>query len=164
VASPEWQAKLKTIIPSYGTKLNGNVAATEQELEYTSHVLQLQYVKPQAAEAAPQAELKPQAESKPVADIALCKSKTVTTLPGNEGTRAHSRSEAVTRLFLTYYRLSDSLICLPHPIFHVDVFRRIDHNRQLAVVAQQTVITQIRGHKFLLFYRPGRPSWSIPER
>jgi malate dehydrogenase (quinone) len=25
VASPEWQAKLKTIIPSYGTKLNGNV-------------------------------------------------------------------------------------------------------------------------------------------
>jgi malate dehydrogenase (quinone) len=32
-------------------------------------VLQLQYVKPQAA--APQAELKPQAESKPVADIAL---------------------------------------------------------------------------------------------
>lgn len=71
VSSPEWQAKLKTIIPSYGTKLNGNVEATEQELEYTSRVLQLQYVKPQAADAAPQAELKPQAESKPVADIAL---------------------------------------------------------------------------------------------
>lgn len=71
VSSPEWQAKLKTIIPSYGTKLNGNVEATEQELEYTSRVLQLQYVKPQAADAAPKAELKPQAESKPVADIAL---------------------------------------------------------------------------------------------
>jgi len=72
VASPEWQAKLKTIIPSYGTKLNGNVDATEQELEYTSRVLQLQYVKPQAAaDAAPKAELKPQAENKPVADIAL---------------------------------------------------------------------------------------------
>ena len=71
VSSPEWQAKLKTIIPSYGTKLNGNVDATEQELEYTSRVLQLQSVKPQAADAAPQAELKPQAENKPVADIAL---------------------------------------------------------------------------------------------
>ena len=71
-ASPEWQAKLKTIIPSYGTKLNGNVDATEQELEYTSRVLQLQYVKPQAAaDAALKAELKPQAENKPVADIAL---------------------------------------------------------------------------------------------
>ncbi|MGG1954798.1 hypothetical protein [Enterobacter cloacae] len=34
--------------------------ATEQELEYTSRVLQLQYVKPQAADAAPKAELKPQ--------------------------------------------------------------------------------------------------------
>ena len=34
----------ETIIPSYGTKLNGNVDATEQELEYTSRVLQLQYV------------------------------------------------------------------------------------------------------------------------
>ncbi|KAI3489330.1 hypothetical protein L1887_46375 [Cichorium endivia] len=71
VASPEWQAKLKTIIPSYGTKLNGNVSATEQELEYTSRVLQLQYIKPQAADAAPKAELKPQPENKPVADIAL---------------------------------------------------------------------------------------------
>jgi malate dehydrogenase (quinone) len=73
VASPEWQAKLKTIIPSYGTKLNGNVAATEQELEYTSRVLQLKYEKPQAADVAPQAQpqAKPQPESKPVADIAL---------------------------------------------------------------------------------------------
>ncbi len=73
VASPEWQAKLKTIIPSYGTALNGNVEATEQELEYTSRVLQLKYEKPQAPDAAPQPEAQAtsQPESKPVADIAL---------------------------------------------------------------------------------------------
>jgi malate dehydrogenase (quinone) len=44
------------------------VAATEQELEYTSHVLQLQYVKPQAAGAEGGAEA---SANKPVADIAL---------------------------------------------------------------------------------------------
>lgn len=75
VASPEWQAKLKTIIPSYGTKLNGNVEATEQELQYTSDVLGLKYDKPQAADEAPKPQLKPQAppqpEQKTVADIAL---------------------------------------------------------------------------------------------
>ncbi len=75
VASPEWQAKLKTIIPSYGTKLNGNVEATEQELQYTSDVLGLKYDKPQAADEAPKPQLKPQAppqpEQKAVADIAL---------------------------------------------------------------------------------------------
>ncbi|MEG1212348.1 MAG: malate dehydrogenase (quinone) [Leclercia sp.] len=73
VASPEWQAKLKTIIPSYGTSLNGNIDATEQELEYTSRVLQLKYDKPQTPDVAPAAEpqAKPLAESKPVADIAL---------------------------------------------------------------------------------------------
>lgn len=43
VATPEWQAKLKEIIPSYGTKLNGNVAATEKELSETSRILQLDY-------------------------------------------------------------------------------------------------------------------------
>ena len=37
----EWNAKLKEIIPSYGTKLNGNVAATHQELTYTSQSLKL---------------------------------------------------------------------------------------------------------------------------
>ncbi|TCW00142.1 malate dehydrogenase (quinone) [Biostraticola tofi] len=41
-ATPEWQAKLKAIIPSYGQKLNGNVEATENELEATSRVLQLE--------------------------------------------------------------------------------------------------------------------------
>ena len=43
VATPEWQAKLKEIIPSYGQKLNGNVAATEKELGETSRILQLDY-------------------------------------------------------------------------------------------------------------------------
>ena len=75
VASPEWQAKLKTIIPSYGTKLNGNVEATEQELQYTSEVLGLKYDKPQVADEAPKPQLKsqaqPQPEQKAVADIAL---------------------------------------------------------------------------------------------
>lgn len=75
VASPEWQAKLKTIIPSYGTRLNGNVAATEQELQYTSEVLGLKYDKPQVADEAPKPQLKPQAQPQPeqkaVADIAL---------------------------------------------------------------------------------------------
>ena len=75
VASSEWQAKLKTIIPSSGTKLNGNVEATEQELQYTSEVLGLKYDKPQVADEAPKPQLKPQAQPQPeqkaVADIAL---------------------------------------------------------------------------------------------
>ncbi|WP_075182500.1 malate:quinone oxidoreductase [Pantoea sp. 1.19] len=49
VQTPAWQSKLKTIIPSYGTKLNGNVAATEHELAETSRVLQLDYQPMQAA-------------------------------------------------------------------------------------------------------------------
>lgn len=75
VASPEWQAKLKTIVPSYGTKLNGNIEATEQELQYTSDVLGLKYDKPQVVDEAPKPQLKPQAQPQPahkaVADIAL---------------------------------------------------------------------------------------------
>ena len=47
--SMEWQAKLKTMIPSYGRKLNGNVAATEKELAETSRVLQLEYTPTSAA-------------------------------------------------------------------------------------------------------------------
>ncbi|EMN3921022.1 malate dehydrogenase (quinone) [Citrobacter farmeri] len=73
VSTPQWQAKLKTIIPSYGTKLNGNVEATQQELQYTSEVLGLKYDKQQVAESLPTPQLKPQAqpERKAVADIAL---------------------------------------------------------------------------------------------
>ncbi|MGP6489777.1 malate dehydrogenase (quinone) [Duffyella gerundensis] len=43
MTSPEWQAKLKTLIPSYGQKLSGNVAATEHVLATTSRILQLDY-------------------------------------------------------------------------------------------------------------------------
>lgn len=75
VASPEWQAKLKTIVPSYGTKLNGNIEATEQELQYTSDILGLKYDKPQVVDEAPKPQLKPQVQPQPahkaVADIAL---------------------------------------------------------------------------------------------
>ncbi|ENA1777890.1 malate dehydrogenase (quinone) [Yersinia ruckeri] len=42
VASAEWQAKLKEIIPSYGQKLNGNVEMANHILRYTSSVLQLE--------------------------------------------------------------------------------------------------------------------------
>ncbi|CCP01222.1 malate dehydrogenase (acceptor) [Erwinia amylovora Ea644] len=43
MATPQWQSKLKAIIPFYGQKLNGNVAATEKELAETSRILQLDY-------------------------------------------------------------------------------------------------------------------------
>ena len=67
----KWQATLKAIVPSYGRKLNGDVAATERELQYTSEVLGLKYDKPQAADSTPKPQLKPQPVQKEVADIAL---------------------------------------------------------------------------------------------
>ncbi|WP_413530034.1 malate dehydrogenase (quinone) [Rahnella inusitata] len=75
VATPEWQAKLKEIIPSYGTQLNGNVAATEKELGDTSRVLMLDNPQPKAVEPAPAADNssapKQGQEQKQVADVAL---------------------------------------------------------------------------------------------
>jgi malate dehydrogenase (quinone) len=75
VSTPEWQAKLKEIIPSYGTELNGNVAATEKELGDTSRVLMLDNPQPKAAEPAPAADNssapKKGEEQKQVADVAL---------------------------------------------------------------------------------------------
>lgn len=71
VSSPQWQATLKAIVPSYGRKLNGDVAATERELQYTSEVLGLKYDKPQAVDSTPKLQLKPQLVQKEVADIAL---------------------------------------------------------------------------------------------
>ena len=71
VSSPHWQATLKAIVPSYGRKLNGDVAATERELQYTSEVLGLKYDKPQAADSTPKPQLKPKPVQKEVADIAL---------------------------------------------------------------------------------------------
>ncbi|WQG58514.1 malate dehydrogenase (quinone) [Pseudomonas sp. RTB3] len=74
VATPEWQAKLHQIVPSYGTKLNDSPEAVAKEWAYTAGVLQLtpppaipQMAAPKATEAA-----KPAAEpSKPASDLAL---------------------------------------------------------------------------------------------
>jgi len=48
-SSFEWQTKLKAMIPSYGQKLNGNVAATEKEMAETCRILQLEYTPASAA-------------------------------------------------------------------------------------------------------------------
>ncbi|EHD20721.1 MULTISPECIES: malate dehydrogenase (quinone) [Brenneria] len=44
VATPEWQAKLKEIIPSYGQTLDGNIELTNKIRSYTSSALQLNYI------------------------------------------------------------------------------------------------------------------------
>ncbi len=71
VSSLKCEATLKAIVQSYGRKLNGDVAATERELQYTGEVLGLNYDKPQAADGTPKPQLKPQPVQKEVADIAL---------------------------------------------------------------------------------------------
>ena len=74
VASPEWQAKLHQIVPSYGTKLNGDPDRVAKEWAYTAEVLQL--TPPPAIPAATHtatpadAQAKP-APSNPAADMAL---------------------------------------------------------------------------------------------
>lgn len=74
VASPEWQAKLKEIIPFLGVKLDGNVEASDEELHYTSRVLGLKCDESPLADATPPVR-KPShvvpAENEPAADIAL---------------------------------------------------------------------------------------------
>ncbi|HBQ0421004.1 malate dehydrogenase (quinone) [Klebsiella aerogenes] len=71
VQTPAWQAKMKEIVPSYGMRLDGNPAAIEQALAWTSEVLGLHYEPTTAADEVPQAELKPLTGGKPMADIAL---------------------------------------------------------------------------------------------
>ncbi|MFJ4154106.1 malate dehydrogenase (quinone) [Pseudomonas sp. NPDC089752] len=71
VATPEWQAKIKEIVPSYGTKLNDSAAATQQEWNYTAEILQLE--KPPVIDQSvgtATAVSKP-VESKPENDMAL---------------------------------------------------------------------------------------------
>jgi malate dehydrogenase (quinone) len=72
VATPEWQAKIHQIVPSYGTKLNESPAAVQQEWNYTAEVLQLG--KPPVLDpsvgTSTTAPGKP-AESKPASDMAL---------------------------------------------------------------------------------------------
>ena len=74
VATPEWQAKLHQIVPSYGTKLNGDPDRVAQEWAYTAEVLQL--TPPPAIPAAthtatPAAAPAKPAPSNPAADMAL---------------------------------------------------------------------------------------------
>ncbi|EPZ4751414.1 malate dehydrogenase (quinone) [Klebsiella quasipneumoniae] len=71
VNSPEWQTRLKAIIPTYGIRLDGNPAEIEKALAWTSEVLELKYEPAAAMDEAPQAELKPLSGGKPIADIAL---------------------------------------------------------------------------------------------
>ncbi|MEB5725332.1 malate dehydrogenase (quinone) [Raoultella ornithinolytica] len=71
VQSAAWQAKLKEIVPSYGLRLDGNPAAIEQVLAWTSEVLQLHYEPVAVVDQVPLAELKPLSGDKPMADIAL---------------------------------------------------------------------------------------------
>ncbi|WP_028694641.1 malate dehydrogenase (quinone) [Pseudomonas cremoricolorata] len=73
VATPEWQAKLHQIVPSYGTKLNDSAAAVQKEWNYTAEVLQLEKppVIDQSVETAPaDAPAKP-AKNDPARDMAL---------------------------------------------------------------------------------------------
>ncbi|KFD00977.1 malate:quinone oxidoreductase [Rahnella aquatilis CIP 78.65 = ATCC 33071] len=75
-ASAEWQAKFREIIPSYGTKLNGNIEATEKELLETSRILQLETPSMITTPVADVVQLRPldvQAKQEPKhpADIAL---------------------------------------------------------------------------------------------
>ena len=73
--SPEWQSRIHAIVPSYGQKLNGNVALTQQVWDDTAATLQL--TKPpviQMPAAAPTATAKPaepQREASPQHDMAL---------------------------------------------------------------------------------------------
>jgi malate dehydrogenase (quinone) len=77
VATPEWQAKLHQIVPSYGTKLNTSPEAVAKEWAYTAEVLQLtpppavnglgQAAAPKAPVTAPATKR----ESNPAADMAL---------------------------------------------------------------------------------------------
>lgn len=41
VATPEWQAKIRQIVPSYGTKLNDSPERVQQSWNYTAEILQL---------------------------------------------------------------------------------------------------------------------------
>ena len=71
VATPEWQAKIKQIVPSYGTKLNDSAAATQKEWNYTAEVLQLE--KPPVIDESVGTTVAPSqpVESKPENDMAL---------------------------------------------------------------------------------------------
>ena len=69
VASPEWQAKIRQIVPSYGTRLNDDPQRVYQELASTSEHLQLT-PPPQIGTPAPAAVPAETGTVKPVPDMA----------------------------------------------------------------------------------------------
>ncbi|WP_039058729.1 malate dehydrogenase (quinone) [Enterobacter sp. Bisph1] len=73
-ASEAWQTKLKQIIPSFGTELNGNIAAADEELRYTSEILGLKCDESLVADVTPPVRkptTQPHNDGETVADIAL---------------------------------------------------------------------------------------------
>jgi hypothetical protein len=48
---------------------------------------------------------------------------------------------AVYRFALAYNGITDGFVCFPDSVFHFDVIWRVDHDWQLAVVAQHRIIT-----------------------
>ncbi len=71
--SPEWQSKIRSIVPSFGQKLNGNTALTQQVWDDTAATLQL--TKPPVIQMpqneAKVMEAKPAQETSPQHDMAL---------------------------------------------------------------------------------------------
>lgn len=73
-ASAAWQTKLKEIIPSFGTQLNGNIEAADAELRYTSEILGLKCDESLVADVTPPVQkptTQPHNDGETVADIAL---------------------------------------------------------------------------------------------
>ncbi|MDX6041071.1 malate dehydrogenase (quinone) [Scandinavium lactucae] len=73
VTSAAWQEKLRSVVPTYGSRLSGDPQAIQQTLAHTSEVLGLRYEAetPVDPVPAPQFTATPRMELKPVADIAL---------------------------------------------------------------------------------------------
>lgn len=71
VATPEWQAKIRQIVPSYGTKLNDSPEQVQQSWNYTAEVLQLTPPPVINAAAIPAAAKDKPLESKAARDMVL---------------------------------------------------------------------------------------------
>lgn len=71
VATPEWQAKIRQIVPSYGTKLNDSPEMVQQSWNYTAEILQLTPSPVISPAAIPAVTPDKQLESKAARDMAL---------------------------------------------------------------------------------------------
>ncbi|MEW6483776.1 malate dehydrogenase (quinone) [Tatumella ptyseos] len=71
VKTPEWQQKIRTIVPSYGRKLNGDVALTQQVWDETAQTLQLTKPPVISAPATAQAATPAEHTASPQHDMAL---------------------------------------------------------------------------------------------